>query len=73
MDLLNLDEIIKDEDKALLLNSPPDEFENFTMTLIHGKQDLKYEEVTGALVNYEYRRWDKESTKAGSADALYKH
>ena len=40
-DLLNLDEIIKDEDKALLLlNALPDEFKNFTMTLIHGKKTL---------------------------------
>ncbi|PKU73773.1 Retrovirus-related Pol polyprotein from transposon TNT 1-94 [Dendrobium catenatum] len=34
-DLLNLDKEVKDEDKAIcLLNSLPDEYENFKMTLI---------------------------------------
>ena len=32
-----------------------------------------YEEETTALVNHEYFHRDKESTKAGSAEALYIH
>ena len=43
-DLANVDEMIKDEDKALiLLNSLPDEeHETFVLTLINGKQSLSY-------------------------------
>ncbi|KAI0500208.1 hypothetical protein KFK09_018417 [Dendrobium nobile] len=38
-DILNLDENVRDEDKTLLpLNSLLDEFENYTTTLIHGKE-----------------------------------
>ena len=70
-DLASLDEKIADEDKVLLLlNSLPEEFEHFTMTLIHGKEKLSYEEVSSALVNHEYRRRDKESTKSPSGEAL---
>ncbi|KAK8934286.1 hypothetical protein KSP39_PZI015019 [Platanthera zijinensis] len=70
-DLFNLDEEVKDEDKALLLlNSLPDSYENFIMTLIHGTDVLEYGEVTTALLNHEFRRRDKESSKAESAEVL---
>ena len=53
-DLTNLDVVIEDEDKALiLLNSLPDEgYEIFVLTLINRRIFLSYSEVTTALVNY---------------------
>ena len=45
-DLLNLDEDIKDEDKALiLLNSLTDSYEHFVTTIMHGKETVKFEDV----------------------------
>ncbi|KAM2496278.1 hypothetical protein ACFX1W_036168 [Malus domestica] len=59
-DLLNLDEDIKDEDKALiLLNSLPDSYEHFVTTIMHGKKTVKFEDVSNALMNYEMRYRDK--------------
>ncbi|KAK8936454.1 hypothetical protein KSP39_PZI012284 [Platanthera zijinensis] len=73
-DLLNMDEDIDDKDKTfLLLNSLPDEYENFTMFLIHGKEILKYSEMSTTLLNHEFRRRDKESSKAELAEALVSH
>ncbi|KAK8952544.1 hypothetical protein KSP39_PZI003453 [Platanthera zijinensis] len=73
-DLLNLDEDVGDVDKTLLLlNSLPDVYENFTMSLIHEKEVLKYSEVSTTLLNHEFRRRDKESSKVESAEALVSH
>ncbi|KAK8946975.1 hypothetical protein KSP39_PZI007124 [Platanthera zijinensis] len=73
-DLLNLDEYVNDEDKTLLLlNSLPDEYENFTMSLIHGKEGLQYSEVSIILLNQEFRRKYKESSKAKSAKTFVSH
>ena len=63
-DLANVDEMIKDEDKALiLLNSLPDEkYDTFVLILINGKQSPSYSDVldvSDALVNHEVRRKDK--------------
>ena len=46
-DLANVDVVIEEEDKALiLLSSLPDEdCETFILTLINGKQSLGYNEV----------------------------
>ena len=51
--LANLDVVIDDEDKALiLLSSLPNEGnETFVLTLINGRISLSYSEVTTALVN----------------------
>ncbi|PKU65309.1 Retrovirus-related Pol polyprotein from transposon TNT 1-94 [Dendrobium catenatum] len=69
--LLNLDEDVGDEDKALLLlNSLSDEYENFTMSLIHRKEVLNYGEVTIVPLNHEFWCRDKESAKINSAEAL---
>jgi len=38
-----------------------------------GKKDPKYKEVMTDLVNNEYRLRDRQSTKAGSAEAFYIH
>ncbi|KAK8914559.1 hypothetical protein KSP39_PZI024198 [Platanthera zijinensis] len=59
--------------KTLILNSLTDEYENFTMSLIHGKEVLKYSEVSTTLLNHKFRRRDKESSKAESAKALVSH
>ena len=60
-DLVNVNIVIKKEDKALIrLNSLPDEeYETFVLTLINGKQSLNYSDVSVALVNYEVKRKDK--------------
>ena len=61
-DLINLDIVIEDEDKALiLLSSHHDEgYETFVLTLINGRISLSCSEVTTALVNLELRRKNKE-------------
>ena len=69
---MNVDVDIEDEDKALIqLSSLPDEeYDTFVLTLINGKASLRYNEVTGALVSYELRRKDKESSGSASGEAL---
>jgi len=72
-DLINVDVDIKEEDKVLiLLNSLPDEEdETFVLTLINEKQALNYNDVSAALVNYEVRRKDKQSSSSStSAETL---
>jgi len=72
-DLANVDEVIKDEDKALnFLSSLPDEkYETFILTLINDKKSLSYSDVSIAIVNHEVRRKDKESSfSSTSAEAL---
>jgi len=62
-DLANVDVVINEEDKPLiLLSSFSDEnYESFVLTLINGKQSLGYNEVSFALVNHGLRRKDKDS------------
>jgi len=64
--LSNVDEVIKDEDKALILLSYllNDDYETFILTLINGMQSLSYNEVSAALVNHELRKKDKESSNS---------
>ena len=74
-DLVNVDVVIEEEDKALiLLNSLSDEeygTETFVLTLINGKQILNYTDVSAALVNYDVRRKDMQSSsKSTSAEVL---
>ena len=71
-DLANVDVIIEDEDKVLLLLSflPDEEYETFVLTLINGKASLSYSEVTTALVNYQLRKKDKENSTESVAEAL---
>ena len=61
-DLINLNEVIENEDKALiLLSSLPDErYETFVLTLIIERISLSYSEVTTTLMTLELRRKDKE-------------
>ena len=72
-DLLNVDAIISEEDKSvILLNSlPPEEYEIFTMTFLNGKQTLDYDEISSALMSYEKRKNEKHSGRSSSsAEAL---
>jgi len=58
MDLANVDEVIKEEDVALILLSTlsDKDYESFVITLINGKQSLSYNEISSALVYHELRR-----------------
>ena len=60
VDLANMNVVIEEEDKTLiLLNSFPDEdYETFILTLINGEQSLDYNEAFSALVNHKLRRKD---------------
>ena len=50
---------------------PDEEYKTFVLTLINGKQTLNYNDVSAALVNYEVRRKDKQSSsKSDSAEVL---
>ena len=71
-DLGNMDEVIKDENKVLILLSslPNDNYETFVHILINGNQSLSCNEVLAAFVNYELRRKDNESSNSTSAEAL---
>jgi len=62
-DLANVDKVIKNEDKILILLSSlsNDDYETFVPTLINGKQFFSYNEVSAALVE------DKESSSSTSA------
>jgi len=71
--LVNVDVDIEEEDKALILLNflPHKEYETFILTFINGKQSLNYNDVSTALVNYEVRRNDKQSSSNGtSTEAL---
>ena len=70
--LVNVDVVNKEEDKALiLLSSLPDEdYKTFSLTLINSKQSLDYNEIFSALINHELRKKDKESSNSTSAEAL---
>ncbi|CAN1285750.1 Retrovirus-related Pol polyprotein from transposon TNT 1-94, partial [Linum perenne] len=70
-DLQNLDVDIADDDKALLLlNSLPESYEFLTTTLLHGKSEISFDDVSNALMNNEVRRKDKGSYRESSSDAL---
>ena len=67
-DLVNVNVLIEEEDKTLiLLNSlSEEEYETFILTLINGKLILNYNDMPAALVNYEMRRKDKQSSSNGT-------
>ena len=59
-DLQNLEVEIKEKDKALLLlNSLPDTYDHLIATLLYGKNEIKFNDVSNALTNNEYRKKDK--------------
>ena len=55
LQLVDVDEMIKNEDKVLILLSslPDEEYETFILILINGKQLLSYSDVLATLVNHE--------------------
>jgi len=71
-DLANMDEMIKNKDKVLILLSylPDDDYEIFVLTLINGKKSLSYNEKSVALMNHKLRRKNKKSFNSTSAEAL---
>ena len=55
-DLQNLEVDISSEDKALLLlNSLPDNYDHLITTLLYGKDEINFDDVSNALTNNEYR------------------
>ena len=69
--LLNLDEQIEDEDKALLLlNSLPAEYNHLTTILLHGKDSVMLDTVCSALYNSEIRKKDRKDYRDIVAEAL---
>ena len=70
-DLQNLDDEIKDEDKALiLLNSLPESYEHLCTTIMYGKEKLVFADVSSILINNEYRKKDKQVQQDSSSEAL---
>ena len=60
-DLQNLEVDISSEDKALLLlNSLPDNYDHLITALLYGKDEIKFDDVSNALTNNEYRMKDKQ-------------
>jgi len=69
-DLQNLEVAIADEDKdVVLINSLPDTYEHLATTLMYGKDTLRFDDVSNALTNDEYRRKDKQA-HSGTSRAL---
>ena len=67
-DLVNVNVNIEEDKALILLNSLPDEeYEIFVLTLINSKQSLNYNDMSSALVNYEVRRKDKQSSSNGTS------
>ena len=67
-----MEEVIKDEDKALILLSSlsGEAYEIFVLTLINDKKSLSYNEVSAALVNHDLGKKDKQSSNNTSTEAL---
>jgi len=60
-DLANVDVMIENEDKALILLSflPDEDYDTFVLTLINDKQSLRFNEISSTFVNHELRRKNK--------------
>ncbi|PWA94422.1 Retrovirus-related Pol polyprotein from transposon TNT 1-94 [Artemisia annua] len=70
-DLMNMDEVFKDKDLALiLLGSLPEEYELLETTLLNEKDDVSLSEVCVALYRKELRRKDKQISSSGDAEVL---
>ena len=71
-DLANMDVVIEEGDKALILLSYllDEGYEIFVLTLINERTSLSYAKVTTALVNLELIQKDKESFSGTLAEEL---
>ncbi|TXG63127.1 hypothetical protein EZV62_010121 [Acer yangbiense] len=59
------------KDKALLLlNYLPDTYEHLTTTLLYGKDEVKFIDVSNALVNNKYRKKDQLDHRVSTSEAL---
>ena len=67
--LVNMDVAIEEENKALILSNSlsDEEYVTLILTLINGRQSLNYNDVSAALVNYEVKRKDKQSSSNGTS------
>ena len=66
IDLLNAGVIVNEEDKTLLfLCSLPPTYEHLVITLLHGKDTVKFDDVTSTLLSDEYRKKDVERPAEG--------
>ena len=50
-----------------MLNSLPDSYEHFVTTIMHGKETVKFEDVSNALMNNEMRHRDKNHDSTSEA------
>ncbi|KAM1294752.1 hypothetical protein ACFX2H_014637 [Malus domestica] len=67
-ELTNLKEIIKDEDKALILmNSLAESYDPFVTSWIYGREIIKYDEISSALMNHEVRHLDRQERNNSEA------
>ena len=72
IDLANVNETIKNEDKMLVMLSSfsDDDYETSVLTLIICKSLHSYDKIFSALVNHELKRKDKESSSNILAETL---
>ena len=71
LNLLNIDEVFKDERKTMLwIRSLLEELDHLSITLIHGKDKLPFEEVCSTLLNYEIRKKDEKEHQDESMEAF---
>ena len=69
-DLAQLDVKIEDEDRAMiLLCSLPPSYEHMVTTLTYGKETIKVEEITAALLAHNQRK--QNAGESSHADSLY--
>ena len=70
-DLQTSDVDISSEDKALLLlNSLPDTYDHLITTLLYGKDEIKFDDVSNVLTNNNYRKKDKQVQRDTMTEAL---
>ncbi|XP_058192579.1 uncharacterized protein LOC131309885 isoform X3 [Rhododendron vialii] len=70
-DLQKLEVEILDEDKVLLLlNSLPNAYDHLITTLLYEKDEIRFDDVSNALVNNEYRKKGKQTHRGSSSEAL---
>ena len=62
---------IDDKDKALLLlNSLPDTYEHLTTTLLYGKDKIKLNDISNALMNNVVRKKDQHAHRNSNSEAF---
>lgn len=57
VDLMDMEVVLEDEDKAtILLISLPNKYDDLVTTLVYGKETIRYDEVSAALLAHASRR-----------------